>query len=131
MNPIFNILTVTWLVFFVLVILINQRKKQGQQVPISLHFVMGLIQGVMVVVYGFNLVTNGDIANGSATLFAFLTFYLYQVSIPRHERAGNASVVKRDTIAMWWLAGMSFLVQVVHLVIRNLLPLFAGGGYPY
>lgn len=131
---IFLFLSTAWIVFFIVVLHENRLRQQGTSAPRLNKFLIGVAEGSMTVLYIFNLITNGDLANGSATLLAFVALGLYHFAMPTLRGRNNLSALKKVTIAMWSLAIFSFLVQFVHLIIRVVIPVFVTynyGYYPY
>ena len=126
---IFLTLTIAWIIFFGVVLQENKLRQQGKRLPAISHFFRGIATGTMVPLYIYNLITNGNINNGAATVLAFAALLLHGYMIPKLHRAGDSSGLRKATIGMWVLAVVSFLVQLVHLIIMVIIPMLAGSGY--
>ena len=115
---IFNLLSSLWIIFIVLYLQKGLEAKHPQLVYLARRFTAGMMIGL----YIFNLVTNGNLANTAATILAFVSMFLAFVTLPKLSASDNKHGQRVATVAMWFLIGFSLVLQVVHLVIFNILP---------
>ena len=116
---IFNILSTLWILHIVAYIVFSKRDIDTSD---KLLLCIRVLQCAMIAVYGYNLATNADFANTTATFLAAIGIYLAGYALP-NMRKQDADAKKRKivTIVMWVLVIFSAVTQIAHLVVFNIL----------